>query len=326
MVFVKVRETYDLHTITNKMSLIAIHTPDPTIIKRNFSGLLMNCKFYRPVQADVTLACASVVGADPLQVGTTEGEIAPEDLFNPILYKACTNESFSLLESRILAMNSGIPIGIGDVSGDTAKVETNNGTPYQDDFGVYYGLLADAHGWRHAMPQAGLQMTGLKPLVHEVLANFGMTPGEYNQVADPIYSPNGTGASDKDIIVPRFMRGNAKPMPRIPTTAFPSSNTELVPGFGSTNGNSETEVPSMRTLVGCIIVPPSRLHELYYRMVVEWTIEFSEIRSIIEIAGWAALNSVGENTHFQDYNYGSSKTVSDVKSLAAANVDLDKVM
>lgn len=326
MVFVKVRETYDLHTITNKMSLIAIHTPDPTIIKRNFSGLLMNCKFYRPVQADVTLACASVVGADPLQVGVNEGDIAPEDLFNPILYKACTNESFSLLESRILSMNSGIPIGIGDVSGDTAKVETNNGTPYQDDFGVYYGLLADAHGWRHAMPQAGLQMTGLKPLVHEVLANFGMGVGEYNQLTDPIYSPNGTGSGDKDTIVPRFMRGNAKPMPRIPTTAFPPSNTEIQPGFGSTNGNSETEVPSMRTLVGCIIVPPSRLHELYYRMVVEWTIEFSEIRSIIEIAGWAALNSVGENTHFQDYNYGSSKTVSDVKSLAAANVELDKVM
>lgn len=329
MVVVKVRETYDLHTIRNKMSVIAIHTPDPDIIKRNWSGLLMNCKFYRPLEANVTIACASMQSADPLQVGTVEGEIAPEDLFNPILAKACTNESFSLLETRIL--NLGVGVTEAETNGDTATVDSNNATPYADDFAVYYGLLSDAHGWRHANPQVGLSMTGLRPLVHEVLANFG-TGNMVNAgtPAEGIYSPGLAGSgSFATQITPSFMRGNAKPMPRIPTTSFPATNTVAVAGFNTPSGlnyNAATIVNSLRTVVAGIIIPPSRLHELYYRMVVEWSIEFSEIRTLSEIASWAGLESLGNATHFSDYDFGQSKTVDHVQGMAAANVELDKVM
>ena len=100
MVFVKVRETYDLHTVRNKMSVIAIHTPDPKIIKNNFPGLLMQCKSYRPYSCDVKLACASVLPVDPLGVGLAEGDVAPEDMFNPILYSAMSNFGMSQLEAH----------------------------------------------------------------------------------------------------------------------------------------------------------------------------------------------------------------------------------
>lgn len=329
MVFVKVRETYDLHTIRNKMSVIAVHTPDPDIIRRNWAGLLMNCKFYRPVSADVTIACASVLPVDPLGVGITEGDLAPEDLFNPMLYKACTNESFSQIESRILRMASlgDVEVASYGVAGDTAVAQHEAVVPGNDDFGAYYGLLSDAHGWRHAMPQAGLSMTGLKPLVHEVLANFGSGAGQNEtSPSSGVYSPNSAeGGANAQAVYPTFMRGNAKPMPRIPTTAFPRQNTEYNAGFDDTY-NDAPLVPHMRTLVGCVIVPPSRLHELYYRMVVEWTIEFSEIRTLSEIAGWNALSSVGNSTHLMDYDFGESKVITEVKGLACANVDMDKVM
>ena len=104
MVVVKVRETYDLHTTQNKMTVIAIHTPKPDIIKRNYPGLLMQCKMYRPVSADVRVACASVLHLDPLGVGTSPGDVAPEDVFNPILYKAMSNKGMSQLEARINGM------------------------------------------------------------------------------------------------------------------------------------------------------------------------------------------------------------------------------
>ena len=55
MVFVKVRETYDLHTVKNKMTVIGVHTPKPDIIKKNFPGLLMQCRAYRPVSCDIPL-------------------------------------------------------------------------------------------------------------------------------------------------------------------------------------------------------------------------------------------------------------------------------
>lgn len=329
MVVVKVRETYDLHTIRNKMSVIAIHTPDPDIIKRNWSGLLMNCKFYRPLSADVTIACASMQSADPLQVGTVEGEIAPEDLFNPILYKAVTNESFSLLEARVLAMNN--EVTSVETAGNTARIDSDGATPFEDDFSTYYGLLSDAHGWRHANPQVGLSMTGLRPLVHEVLTNFGMANmvNATNTLESLRVPQNTVSGGGTQTVAPRFMRGNAKPMPRIPCTSFAAANTSVAAGFAipeNISVNNQTIVNSLRTVVAAICIPPSRLHELYYRMVVEWSIEFSEIRTLSEIAGWAALSNLGDATHFSDYSFGESKVVDNVQSMAAANVELDKVM
>lgn len=77
MVFVKVRETYDLHTLQDKMTVIGIHTPGSTIIKQNYPGLLMQCKGYRPVSCDVKLACASMLPLDPQGIGLEEGDVAP---------------------------------------------------------------------------------------------------------------------------------------------------------------------------------------------------------------------------------------------------------
>lgn len=324
MVFVKVRETYDLKTTVNKMTVIAIHTPKSEIIKRNWAGLLMNCKFYRPVKADVGIACASTLPLDPQGVGLTEGDVAPEDAFNPILYKACTNESFSLMEARILHLATA---QVADVEGNQSKVEVDDATPFENDFNVYYGLLNHG-GFATRMPQDGLVIKGLRPMVHEALFSFG--GGHPGGAVNPGYgigievSPDGAHST----ITPLTMRGSAKPMPRMPTTMFPGSGTaiDVVPGFPNTNGNSETEVPWLRTLVGCIIIPPARLHELFFRMTVSWTLEFSEIRSIAEIGGWAALNSYGENTHFVNYDFSNSKTLNTDQSLASSSVEMKKVM
>ena len=126
MVFVKVRETYDLHTVRNKMSVIAIHTPKPQILKNNFPGLLMQCKSYRPFSCDVRLACASVLPVDPQGVGLSEGDVAPEDMFNPILYSAMSNFGMSQLEARINLMTASPSIGGADIDGDTAIVDVDS--------------------------------------------------------------------------------------------------------------------------------------------------------------------------------------------------------
>lgn len=271
--------------------------------------------------------------ADPLQVGTVEGEIAPEDLFNPILYKACSNDSFSLLESRILAM-----LDLGglnpDVSGNSARVDTDEAVPSSanvSDFDVYYGLLSDAHGWKHANPQVGLTMTNLKPLVHEVLAEFGgagVSGRGDTSAGGSVFAPDGSTSGTNPPIASVMMRGNAKPMPRIPTTVFPQANgAGVATGFpNNTVTNTQTALPRMRTMVSAIIVPPSRLHELFYRMVVEWTLEFSEIRTLSEIAGWAGLATLGTSTRFVNYDFGDSKTMDNDTAMVDTNVPIDKVM
>lgn len=346
MVFVKVRETYDLHTIKNKMSVIAIHTPDSKIIKANFPGLLMQCKAYRPYSADVKIACASVLPVDPLGVGLTEGSVAPEDMFNPILYKACSNFGMSQIEARLnsYSLGSSIP----DVAGPSADVEADDffGLGATDQFQLYYGLLSNAHEWKHANPQSGLSMCGLKPLVYEVLANIG----DGSATSDPLGSfVSDTVAKSPTVqadqlgttnIPVKYIRGNSKPMPMINCTAY-SPNSSYNPFESKAAENhplpqfQEFDVPAPKIVVGCIIVPPSRQHELFYRMVVEWTLEFSMIRPLSEVTNWAGLETFGDITHFMNYDYtvtkealtGDKSTVleSDV-SLSSANVDLKKVM
>lgn len=336
MVFVKVRETYDLHTTKNKMSVIAIHAPKPDIIKRNYPGLLMQTRAYRPVSADVRVACASVLPLDPKGVGLTENDVAPEDIFNPILYKAMSNKGMSQLEARI---NGIIHAGSNfDVDGSSAAVEVDSFTPEADEFDVYYGLLANSQGWKHANPQAGLEMKGLKPLVYEMVYSVGdSVNGNGNGAVPDFAAPSADGM--KTTWKPFGIMGKSKPMPFLNTTSYSLAANKYVglaqAGFADIPSNCEVDVPYINVVVGCIIVPPSRLHELFYRMVVEWTIEFSMIRPLGEILDWGGLKINGQNTHYQNYSFEAAKAALDPDGeeildkdtcMVSANVDINKVM
>lgn len=280
MVFVKVRETYDLHTVKNKMTVIGIHTPRPNIIKRNYPGLLMQCRAYRPVSADVRVACASVLPLDPRGVGLTEDDVAPEDVFNPILYKAMSNMGMSQLEARINSLPNGTPTAGTDVYGETAVADVDSLTNMADEFPVYYGLLSQAGMWRHANPQSGLEMKGLKPLVYELVYNMHdqYVPGTPGPGAGtPFPGPDGNLGNVNTQCL-QSIRGKAKPMPFLNCTAYTKSTSGGsavgidYPGFkldSNDVANAEEAVPYILVMCGCIIIPPSRLHELFYRMVVE---------------------------------------------------------
>lgn len=342
MVFVKVRETYDLHTTKNKMTVIGIHTPKPDIIKKNYPGLLMQCKAYRPVSADVRIACASMLPLDPQGIGTSEGDVAPEDVFNPILYKAMSNKGMSQLEARInyMSQNGGDPNL--DVDGISASVEVNGFTTYNDEFPIYYGLLSNTHDWKHANPQAGLAMTGLKPLVYEILYNVGDNTRLAGDTGNGVYRAPGQNGSVVAGSVDSIL-GSAKPLPFMNCTSYTLDTSGATPTGISDGGfnypaapsNAEQNVPWIKVFCGCIIVPPSRLHELYYRMVVEWTIEFSQLRPIGEITDFNGLVQIGNATHFQNYSYESTKSavtgtdesmLDSDSCMASANVDINKVM
>lgn len=349
MVVVKVRETYDLHTVRNKMTVISVHTPKPDIIKKNFPGLLMQCRAYRPLQASVRIACASVLPLDPLGVGTTENDVAPEDVFNPILYKAMSNKGMSQLEARINALSTS-GFTTADVSGNAADVDTDHTTSLDDEFNVYYGLLSNSHGWKHANPQSGLSMNGLKPYVYELVYNMGdsktsgtLGAGSNNEL--PRF-PEPTGNS---VVIPvKGILGNAKPFPYLNCTSYTlTATSEAVtggweyPGFQedadkpNMSANAEMDVPYLNVTVAGIVIPPSRRHELFYRMVIEWDIEFTKIRPLGEITDWLGLQRIGQSTHFINYSYsaakeaitGSSETILENDTcMASANVDVKKVM
>lgn len=328
MVVVSLSETYDLSTQVGKVGLVGIHTPGNASLNKLWDGFQKNYRFVRMLGCDVTLACASMLPADPLQIGVEAGDIAPQDMFNPILYKAVSNDSFSTVLARMYALNTinGVvnednsSIVAGDLVGSEELVSED------DQFNMYYGLLSES-GWKKAMPQAGLSMQGLYPIVHQVLSNYGQVNNGSqnaiswtNQVVDvPVRDDVG------DISVAelgQLLKGPSMRYPRVPTvtTIIPKVATSAVvsPSYELTS--------FVKTYVACLVLPPAKLNRLFYRMKVTWHYEFSEPRPSTEIMGLAGLADVGSALYTSDYAEQSKRFEKTGEVVDTNGMEISKIM
>lgn len=377
--FVKVSETYDLSTKVGKMGLVGIHTPEGRLVYKHWEGLYKNYRRVRFASCDVAMACASMLPADPLQIGVEAGSIAPQDMFNPILYKACSNDSMSQILNRIYAGSTATNVDVaknsviasneasfgnaGVIVGEHGAESVSN-TPSQ--FDIYYALLSDTNGWKKAMPQAGLQMRGLYPLVWSVLKTLGqpsnwssciqpeiVVPGTNEQTGATNYGESNTSLGSMG----QYMRGPAMRMPACDTfvaTNMEGGQTVMVdnvniaqmrdndhsyPTENAIDKFSPTPIANFvkpnldlpDCFVGVMILPPATLNQLYYRLKVTWTIEFTEPRPLTDLTNWYGLQSVGIQSYATDYatqtqalkNSGASVTLG---MLDTSEVDAVKIM
>lgn len=319
MVTVTLRETYDLSTKPSKMTLIGVHTPTKNIIQRLYPGFCEQYKMCKILHQNVRLASAARLPVDPLGIGVNEeGTISPEDMFNPILYKACSNQSLSNLEYRIRGLKHGSYLAQQGLSikGESVDASNENVTLIDDEFNVYYSILSNTRGWKVAHPQRGLSMNKLRPLVYERWYNEGVNRASgldddgnlgngtipidesYVESTPPTTTPvNELGSMDLS-----SMRGRPHRMPAFNTkylTFVDDSNAVVGTGSYTANGmlygapencqNQMPEIPCIYT--GIILVPPSKTTILYYRMVVETVISFFGVQSMDEIACFDAMNS-----------------------------------
>lgn len=322
MVTVKITETYDMKTSIGKMGIVGIHTPTVDLVRRLYPGLLKSHKFIRFKKCDVVGACASVLPADPLQVGVTAGDVAPEDMFNPILYKAVTNESFDTLVSRVMLASSDVT-GVGSVA---VNESTWNSA---DAFNIYYGLLSENGEYRKAMPQSGFRISGLVPICHTLISNYGnMAPIDNTdvQTADDFTTvPNLTDVNVANnnltdttaVYTPAVVfRGKPVRMPKLPIH-YTLEAWDAIP-----------DPELVKTFVCALILPPARLHEFYYRLRVTWYVSFEQVCSTLTAMNGGAGILAGQNSYAKSYSYSSSKESLDTSasSVDASNVDISKIM
>lgn len=334
MVMVRVSETYDLSTKVGKMGIVGIHTPKGNLITRHYGGLVQNFKYAKFVSCDVALACASMLPADPLQIGVEAGAIAPQDMFNPILYKAVSNESMNNFlaflqagaqnNSQVKALDKNSIVDINDATFKFGEANV-------DQFQLYYGLLSNSDGWKKAMPQAGLEMRGLYPMVFRVNANTAM-PAVTSALAPSVGTDGkvaeyfgGLGLTDPNVANGKiqYMRGNGVRMPRFPTVAFGANEQYYL--IGDVPGQSTLSLAPL-AYVGMIVLPPAKLNQLYYRLKVTWTIEFSDIRSQADILNWHSLAALGEVSYGTDYATQSKAMAASEAMVDTNGADMSKVM
>lgn len=306
MVMVSVSETYDIQTKVNKMTLIGIHTPKKSLIQKTYPGLAMNCKYWRIDHVDVDIAAVSTLPLSPEQVGFDTGDVAPQDMLNPILYKACSNDSWSTLEARLNGLMTQAslpsPYVAPTFSGNMAECEDDSVTTLTDEHGVYYSLLSDHDGFRIAGVQQGLSMHGLVPLVFEALYSHGESGATVGGDSAPGIVEGADGLVNYGIQAYR-MRGHARPMPRINTTYLTGvepvkeaavENTNYVRnGMGDgTPANFQKEMPDVPPIMlGCVVMPPMTNTPMWFRMVVRAFIEFTDVRPITEIASFYGMST-----------------------------------
>lgn len=324
---VMIRETYDLSTTANRMGLIAVHTPSMTLLRQLYPGLVLQYKKVRCDRCDVALASASLLPADPLQVGTEVGDIAPQDLFNPILYRAVSTDSFNTIVARVNAFSDFSTTGSLGVPG-TVGNDPFTGLSDLGSEDVYYSLLSES-GWKKAMPQSGLTMTNLVPLVYALVNTFG----NFNMVNSPnslnkILTVSNTGNTNLSEIG-RTFRGPAMPMPSVPTLASLTGETATVAGSSASDWaipvGTLSEIP--KTYVSMFVLPPSKLHKLYFRMSIVWTVTFSDLCSTIERGQLSNMIDAGAVTYGRQYDIpDDSKMTVHESTVDTQNVDAKMIM
>lgn len=307
-VTVRMYETYDMSTTKNKLGIIAIKTPSMPYIEKRYPGLIRQFKFVHLNKADVALSCASTLPADPLQIGNTAGKVAPQDMFNPLLYTAVSNDSWNGILNRIYAGTTGATAsGSGSVREFDPAFYTAT-LDSVDSFKVYYALLAE-NRFKKAFVQAGLNMRGLVPLVYPLL-----TPNGQNAKLSGLSVPSGNDFNDQYGMdaagqpgvtsSPFFagniiMKGTAQRMPRLQTKVYAYHSgddtvTQVTPSI-MLGG-----IPACYCAV--IVVPPASLNITFFRMTVCWEVTFSGLQSDAEIGSIPLLKDLGNGLVYSNYS------------------------
>lgn len=325
---IQLRETYDLSTTVNKMGLIGIHTPSMELLKKLYPGFVLNYKKVKADRMDMALASASLLPADPLQVGTEAGDIAPQDLFNPILYRAVSTDSFNTIMNRVYGM-SDLSVDGSLVTPGTVGNDAFNGW---NTYSVYYALLSEG-GWKKAMPQSGLSMRNVRPFVYELLNTFGNTlmPNAVSST-NTINTVNASGNEANVSNLGQTFRGAARPMPAIPTMSG-MTTVSFATASGDLDKVGDWTIPVgkannfPKTFCALIVLPPAKLHRLFFRVTIVWTISFFEVCSTLERGTLTQLNNLGASTYASTIPDTTSKLLDNENStLDTHDVDAEMIM
>lgn len=326
-------ETYDVNTLLNELSLLAIHTPQAPSLKRMFHGFFEQYSKFKILGCNFRMVCATKQELSPIEAGSEAGQIDPRNVLNPILFKACTGEHIDSLCDQIY--NRSEEVASAGAYGNGGSISQHIDTS-DNAIRSYYSLLAD-DSWRKEHPQAGITVMGLKPMVHKVVTTqpfkWSVAPSSIapNGVVDipqvAAGSPTGTDSTirgfggqsgsnvaSSDTVNPSvFVSNGLTEMPWLDT-----SYTALVQ-YRDNEGAPTTQQKASklcanvpRVYMGCLILPPSigaNSANLYYRIQINWHVLFKDFRTVQDL-----MPIVADGTFVDDSDQVSMQSLSAYKT------------
>lgn len=292
------QEIIDLHTESDHVTVLGVHTPTGSTPRKMFSGFFDQFKKYKYNGCSIKLVPAARLPVDPLQVGVEPGQVYetpmdPRDALNPIMFHGCHGNDMGEILDMLY--------GSQDISESMKGLDatTIGGTVLSQAFydvmeRLYYKALTD-NTWKKAHPQRGFKKAGLRPLVYSVAANRQIAPGALGDMFslgenDEIIQEMGdlhqftaldsvkVDKSNLQFFTPRLTSLGWLDTRNALTTedAYDGTSTSLDDLLNKFT--NYTELPSI--FMGCILLPPAYGVEQYFRMIINHSFSFKNFRGI----------------------------------------------
>lgn len=87
-------------------------------------------------------------------------------------------------------------------------------------------------------------------------------------------------------------------------------------------------VDTPRTYVCALVLPPAKLTVFYYRLIIDWYVQFSEPVSLLEKEIGTSQSADGASTYTRSYQFSSAKDIggTNLGSVDTVEANLDLVM
>ena len=288
------QEILDVNTVKGNVTIIGIHTPTGNTPVRRLSGFFTQFRKFRYKGCSVQVVPAATLPADPLQVGFEAGEntIDMRDMLNPILFHGTHGESLQIAWNNIFYNHdrfdgdgphgNGYIVGAGMDADDVSFANTTN-SPVETQ---YYQAITD-RTWRKFGIQSTFKLPFMSPRVWKATTIYPILGNGYVDVGNMNTGPNyaggtlplgsifdcgnGNGLTQKvgengEVLDQHWMSSGTTPLGWLPTVTFPNIDDKVVRPAPS------TVLPKI--FMGILVLPPSYLQELYFRVIVTHYYEF----------------------------------------------------
>lgn len=303
------QEIYDVNTVSNKVSIIGIHTPVGAKPRQMLSGMFTQFRKYRYLGASVVGTPAQRLGLNLAQLSTEGGasSVNPKDVFNPALVRGCHGDNLNAALNSIYKgsfQNEGSSMGKDDFTSTVVPVGSLSWEQ------MYYRMLQDP-SFKKFNLSSGIKLSGLHPMVYNVATQHQIYPNQNNSNVGKVRDLTGFGEkvfdgatfgtiADGDGVDP-----NIKVYPQFITNKLQSLgwlDTRQI--INSDSGSSPAYTVLPKIFMACIILPMAKSDSVVtsMRFVITHHFAFKEFNTSLTLEGaseyydWLTTQSTKNDT------------------------------
>lgn len=287
--FAKYQEIYDVNTVSNKVSLIGIHTPTGAKPRKMLAGFFTQFRKYKYVGCSVIGTPAQRLGLNLAQLSTAAGnsQVNPKDVFNPALVRGCHGDNLNAALNSIYKgsfQNEGSSLGMDQFTDSVVPVDISWDA-------MYYRMLQDPSFKKFSL-SSGIKLKGLHPMVYNVASQHQIAPNEtHSNIGEFVPDNDGDGSplgfnSYTYGVVANGAGSTANVLPTFITNRLQSLgwlDTKQVLNGGATT--AFTTLPKI--FMACIILPPALSDSVVtsMRFVITHYFAFKEFNTSLTLEG-----------------------------------------